>query len=423
MVTNSRVRTPVVIVAGWLGADAEVAYSLLAEGTVIVRHDLREVTSGVVTRTLTDVAGARTEILELAHGCVSCTLREDLLPLLRRLAARTSVQRIVIHADRTLEPEALCWAIEHVSVTGVVGQLDGPASRDVRIEAVVTCIDAAIWLDDATGEDVLADRWDGTTPLVASADDDRTVAQVVVGQVEYADAIVVTGHGEPWAEAKLVAVLERLAPQAPVAWGHTDAEALLAKVPSNARRGAITEPHGPLLRGTPPLDADAGVSLVEFSAARPFHPERLHEAIDVLLDGVVTARGRLWLATQPDEALWLESAGGGLRVANAGPWLAAMTPEAQAAHPERLAMAALRWDERYGDRDISIVALVHQADPGEIERALQWALVTDAEMREPATWLHWNDPFGHWHADPCETTENAPERSHTSASDARKEEK
>jgi G3E family GTPase len=50
--------------------------------------------------------------------------------------------------------------------------------------------------------------------------------------------------------------------------------------------------------------------LVEFTATRPFHPERFHEAIDVLLEGVVTARGRIWLATQPDEALWLESAGG-----------------------------------------------------------------------------------------------------------------
>ncbi|NED69210.1 cobalamin biosynthesis protein CobW, partial [Streptomyces sp. SID10244] len=82
---------------------------------------------------------------------------------------------------------------------------------------------------------------------------------------------------------------------------------------------------------------------VEFHADRPLHPGRLHEAIDVLLDGVVCARGRLWLATRPDEALWLESAGGGLRVAPGGRWLAAMGEEQRdRVDPERRAMGALR---------------------------------------------------------------------------------
>ncbi len=59
--------------------------------------------------------------------------------------------------------------------------------------------------------------------------------------------------------------------------------------------------------------------------AGPFHPGRLHEAIDDLLDGVVRVRGRAWLASQPDAVVWIESAGGGLGVGNAGRWLAAMT--------------------------------------------------------------------------------------------------
>ena len=146
---------------------------------------------------------------------------------------------------------------------------------------------------------------------------------------------------------------------------------------------------------------------MEFTATRPFHPERLHEAIDVLLDGVVTARGRAWVATQPDEALWIESAGGGLRVASAGKWLAAMTPvEQDRVDTTRRAMAALRWDEQFGDRDTSLVVLVHQADPTEIDRTLQWALVSDDEMTNPAQWATWTDPFGQWHEDPCESSES-----------------
>lgn len=392
-------RTPLILVAGWNGPTDATARSLLREGTVVVHHDLDLVHEGVVRRTVTTFEDGAPEerlgILELAHGCISCTLREDLLPLLRRLHSRSSVHRIVLHLDRRLEPEALCWAVEHVMVTGVVGQIDGPASRDVRVEAVLTCIDAQSWLGDATGDDAL--------------DDDRTVAQVVVGQVDYADALVVEGSaGDGWEQAKLHAVLSRLAPGAPIAWDRPDGvEALLLQVPVTARRGEVSNANSPLLRGQPPLSDDCGVRLVEFSAHRPFHPERLHEAIDVLLDGVVTARGRVWVATQPDEALWLESAGGGLRVASADRWLAAMTNEEQERVPTaRRAMAALRWDERFGDRHTSMVVLVHAADPDEIDRTLRWALVTDEELELESDWPGWSDPFGQFHEDPCESSES-----------------
>ncbi|MEU2004736.1 ribosome hibernation factor-recruiting GTPase MRF [Rhodococcus sp. NPDC019627] len=393
-------RTPLVLVSGWSGPTDTVARSLLRDDTVVVHHDLDLVHEGVVRRTVTTMESGRERtrvgILELAHGCISCTLREDLLPLLRRLHARSSVQRIVLHLDRRLEPEAVCWAIEHVVVSGVVGQLDGTASRDVRVEAAITCIDAQSWLDDATGDEALGD--------------DRTVAQVAVGQVDFADALVVSGSaGDGWQQARLHAVLARLAPGAPIAWDvdGLDVERLLLEIPSGARRGELTNAHSPLLRGQPPLSHDCGVMIVEFSANRPFHPERLHEAIDVLLEGVVTARGRVWVATQPDEALWLESAGGGLRVASADRWLAAMTPAEQDQLPTaRRAMAALCWDERFGDRHSSMVVLVHAADPSDIDRTLQWALVTDEELADEAAWESWPDPFGQFHEDPCDSSES-----------------
>ncbi|KXF50670.1 cobalamin biosynthesis protein CobW [Rhodococcus sp. SC4] len=393
-------RTPLILVSGWNGPAEDAARSLLREGTVVVHHDLDLVHEGVVRRTVTTLeSGAPRErlgILELAHGCISCTLREDLLPLLRRLHTRSSVQRIVLHLDRRLEPEAVCWAVEHVAVSGVVGQIDGPASRDVRVDGVVTCVDAASWLADATGDEAL--------------DDDRTVAQVAVGQVDFADALVVSGSaGDGWQQARLHAVLARLAPGAPIIWNGEapDVERLLRDIPAGARRGEPSHAHSPLLRGQPPLSHDCGVMLVEFTATRPFHPERLHEAVDVLLDGVVTSRGRVWVATQPDEALWLESAGGGLRVASADRWLAAMTAEEQEqVGVARRAMAALCWDERFGDRHTSMVVLVHAADPTEIDRTLQWALVTDDELADEAAWQSWPDPFGQFHEDPCESSES-----------------
>ncbi|MGQ4616620.1 ribosome hibernation factor-recruiting GTPase MRF [Nocardia sp. R7R-8] len=416
-------RTPVVLLAGLAAAGVDRAAAVLgtAAGTVVVRHDLTQLREGVVRRTVRTATQETSAVLELAHGCVSCTLRMDLLPLLCTLARRESVDRIVLALDPAFEAEAVCRAIEHVLVTGVHGRVDGPAGREVRVAAVLTCLDANVWLTDATGDETLAERG-----LVA-AEDDRTVAQVAVGQVDFADAFLVLGAAadglslaDPSADrGKLAAVLTRLVPGAPVAWvdeagsvGPALIETLLARVPAGSRRGRVFDAHAPLLRGQPLLTSDYGVELVEFAAARPFHPARLHEALDVLLDGVVTARGRLWLATQPDEVMWLESAGGGLRVGGAGRWLAAM-PEAQLAEvdPERRAMAALRWDERFGDRDVSLSILVHDADPARIREALHWALVEDDELRlverAPERVARWEDPFGEWHADPCVSDEES----------------
>ncbi|MBF6247729.1 GTP-binding protein, partial [Nocardia elegans] len=317
-------RTPVLLVAGLPGrasaaVDRAAAALAHAEGAVVVRHHLEDLREGVVRRTLRTVLATTETVLELAHGCVSCTLRADLLPLLCTLAARESVHRIVLELDPAFEAEAVCQAIEDVVVTGVVGRVDGPAARDVRIEAVLTCVDAASWLADATGEETLAERG------LATADDDRTVAQVAVGQVDFADALVALGQAsDPIEHDRLTAVLARLVPEAPVTWVDSpdaitaaEIEALLTRIPAHSRRGRVFDAHAPLLRGQPSLLTEHGVTLVEFAASRPFHPARLHDALDVLLEGVVTARGRLWLATQPDEVVWLESAGGGLRVGGA----------------------------------------------------------------------------------------------------------
>lgn len=162
---------------------------------------------------------------------------------------------------------------------------------------------------------------------------------------------------------------------------------------------------------------DCGVGLLSFTAPRPFHPKRLHEAIDVLLDGVVRTRGRAWVASQPDVAFWIESAGGGLGIGHAGPWLDSPDgPEWTDVSPERRTLASLRWDPVWGDRAQEIVVVTDEATPEEVEAALRGALLTDDEMSED--WSSYDDPFGDWHEEPCEDTEVTPK--HTAAN--RKEE-
>lgn len=366
-------RTPVVIVTGQHFTDDVARVLLDKPATALVQHHFDghvvHRTTALVQRGVTVVADA---VLELTNCCVSCTVRDDLLGHLRDLHRRPDVDRIAVRLGPWMEPEPVAFAITRSA-----------AARDVALSAVVTTVDTATWLSEALGEDEL--------------DDGRTAAQVVVGQVEFADVAVLTRP-----DPETLAVVRRLAPRARVTVGTDRLELALAHLDSDARRGRSDDPHASLLGGQPPLDADGRVGLVEFTSRRPLHPDRLHDALDVLLDGVVRSRGRLWLAGRPDRVMWLESAGGGLRVSNAGKWLVAMTSrEAAYVNPERRAMAGLMWDPRHGDRHTSLAVLTCGAQPQDITRALRTAVLTDDEMERPHEWSGYADPFGNWHADPC----------------------
>lgn len=377
------------------GVEAVIArIRALDPDVAVLHHDLRDIGSGRVHRRLRHADRDDQAVLELAHGCLSCTLREDLLPQLHLLSGPGGPRRIVLHLDPALEPEQVCWSLLHVLVDGA------PITDRVDLRGVITCIDPGSWLEDATGDAAPAEHG-----LAELPDDERTVAQIAVGQAEFADVLVHTGTADAWRLARTDAVLERLAPAAArMLLSRVDARVLLADLPPSARRGRPDDVHGPLLRGQPPLGRDCGVQLSVFSARRPFHPERLHEAIDALLDGVVRTRGRIWLATRPDAVLWLESAGGGLRIGHAGEWLAAAgADEWAAADPERRALASLGWHPRFGDRAQDVAVLSHDADPAGIEAALAAALLTDAELAAgEEAWRALPDPFGWWHTDPCD---------------------
>lgn len=374
-------RTPVVLVCGQ--GDTEGVVDVVADqpGTLIVEHRFD---GQVVLRRVTMAGDTSEWPLELQKGCVTCTVRNDLLVLLRRLHRRDDVDRIVVRLMPWLEPEPVCWAINNVRVRVGPGYLDGPAACDVKIEAVVACIDSTKWLDQSLGEDELADG--------------RTVAQVVVAQAEFADALVLT---EP--DTRTLSVLRRLAPLARLTVGAARVETALTNLESDSRRGRSDNPHDPLLAGQPSLRADGDVGLILFSARRPFHPVRLHAALDLLLDGVVRTRGRMWLANRFDDAMWIESAGGGLRTECAGRWLAAMTSNQLAyADPQRCALASVDWDDTVGDRHVALAVLVCGAEPEAIASGLHSALLTDEELARPHEWRTYSDPFGDWHTDPCD---------------------
>lgn len=380
---------------------------LESAGTVLIHHDLTEVAAGVVLRRVSfhgaDGTREDEQRLELAHGCLSCTLREDVLPLLRSFARRPEVRRLVLQLDPSLEPWTVSWCLPNVTLD------DGRVAAEyVRVEAVISVLQAANWLTDAAGDVPLRE-----VGLAAAVDDERNLAQLVINHAEAADVIMLSGHAaEPWQQVRTNAVLDRIAPIAPrihvPADVRLDAERLLALVPESARRGATSEPYDSLLPGEPPLMPDCGVALTYFSDPRPFHPGRFHEALATILPGTVRIRGRLWLATQPDATLWLETTGGAARVGRVGTWLAA--GGWTGAEPERSALAAATWHPRYGDRRQEITVVAHDLSPGTVTEMLTGALLTDDELAAEKLWAGWPDPFAERHVDPHEDREESATR-------------
>lgn len=388
---------PLVVVAGLArDAAANVADALVDPQTLVVQYDLTQLGRGVLHRRIRRDGQDRTTEVAFGKRSVSCVLNHELLPLLRLATLVPGIRRIVLQLDPALEPGTVCRALEQVAVQG------RPVAEVVRVQAVLTVVDAATWLPDVTSGQSLAQRG-----LAVGTDDERSVAQVAVGQVEFADAVVVAGAAPDVDTARRTdAVLDRLAPIAPrVRAGRpgasVDVEALLSAIPSGSRRGKVDDAHAVLARQEHPRHAEYGVGTVFYGARRPFHPRRLHDTLDVLLDGVVRTRGRIWVSTQPDEVLALESAGGGLHVVRAGPWLGTIA-DWSAIPVERALMASLRWDDRFEDREQALVVVYHAADPDAITAALDAALLTDDELAAGhEQWRDWADPFGEFHSDPC----------------------
>jgi G3E family GTPase len=393
-------RPRVTVLAGFSPpATSAVARSLLVTDArlTLVGYDLGRVRDGVVHRTVR----ARDAVVEdattrLLHGCVACTLREDVLPTLVRLGRTRPDSDIVLALPPAVEPEALAAAVAVSTVDGA------PVSDVVRLDSYVTVVEAARFPGDLTGADRLRHR-----DLHAADDDHRTVAGVVARQVEYADTIVVWGnprHDHRHA-ARLDALLHRLAPWATqVRVGDTatvDCTALAGRLRNTGRHDpAVPGTLGRALEGFPVGIHDPagehGVGAMLFRTRRPFHPQRLHDALEEVTGEALRGRGLLWIASQPDTAIGWESAGGGVSLAGLGLWLTAVPRErwSEASDLRRLA-ADLDWDPYYGDRRTVLSFVGLDLDTAALTATLAGALLTDREIADGfATWTRLPDPFG-----------------------------
>ncbi|MFI5640824.1 CobW family GTP-binding protein [Streptomyces goshikiensis] len=362
---------PVVIVGG-LHADArkEVVERLLhaVPGSIALHHDLATAARGTVLRVVRDASGelSRGET-PLVNDCACCALREDLVPELERLAGSGPTRLAVVELWDSVEPKAMA---EVVAAHG---------ARALELTGVITAVDPALVLPYLVNGDDLADAG-----LAAAATDQRTVGDTWARQLEYAPVLALVDSGEAGAEDR--ALLAQLHPTARRVAADGGELAALALAGFDVEAAAAAQhPACALL----PQEADeAGVTTLVWHRRRPFHPERLYEALEDLCCAAARSRGRFWLADRPDTLLAWDSAGGALCVENTGPWLASLPDAAwELVPPMRRAAASLDWHPDHGDCCQHLVFTSPALDRHGLERLLESCLLTDAEYAAgPEAW-------------------------------------
>ncbi|MFD3759362.1 CobW family GTP-binding protein [Streptomyces sp. NPDC058622] len=355
---------PVVIVGG-LHSDArkEVVDRLLrtVPGSVALHHDLATAPAGTVRRLVRDASGelSRGEA-PLVNDCACCALREDLVPELERLAADGTTRLAVVELWDSVEPKAMA---EVVTAHG------GDA---LDLTGVITAVDPALVLPYLVNGDDLAE-----VGLAAAATDQRTVGDTWARQLEYAPVLaLVDSEAANDEDRALLAQLHPTARRVPAASGELARAAFAGFDVETA--AAAQHPACALL---PQEAEEAGVTTFVWHRRRPFHPERLYDALEDLCCAAARSRGKFWLADRPDTLLAWDAAGGALCVENAGPWLASLPDAAwDMVPPMRRAAASLDWHPEHGDCCQHLVFTSPALDRQGLEHLLESCLLTDAEF-------------------------------------------
>ncbi|MFT3886883.1 MAG: GTP-binding protein [Arachnia sp.] len=301
----ARRKVPVLLVSGvneaaMLASTVSLQFGL--PDTVAVRHTI-DPGRQVLTRTVSDVTGViEHEEINLAHACVTCAVREDIVPTLERLARSGRWPSIVACLPIAAEAASVCRALHWSPRT----------AAHVSIAAVVAALDGSTLLEDLLDGDLLDERG-----LATSDDDRRGVAEVACAMVEYADVVSLT-EGAPTAEEDaLVAALAR--PRVPVVEDPSllDAAALALGV----HRHQATEAWVADVRDgdLPPLP-HPGAWRLDLTSDRPFHPARFQDELARLGGGPHRSRGCFWLPTRPGDVCAWDGAGGQASVGLAHPW-------------------------------------------------------------------------------------------------------
>jgi len=384
---------PVTVLSGFLGAGKTTLLNHVLRAdhgkkVAVIVNDMSEINvDAQLVRGGPHVERVEASMVEMTNGCICCTLRDDLLKEVSRLARDGAFDYVLIESTGISEPIP-------VAQTFLFEDEEGYALSDVaRLDTMVTVVDASTFLDELERSEDLASRGESL-----GEDDQRTIADLLIDQVEFADVVVVNKVDLVDAStlSRVEALIRRLNHGARIvrtSRGSIDVAEILDTGrfdfdQASASAGWIRELNE---EHTPETEA-YGISSFVYRARRPFHPERLWKFFHTRWPAVVRSKGFFWLASRPDVVYEWAQAGGGCSFGAIGVWWASQPEETWPEGDGRPDLLA-SWDEAFGDRSQQLVFIGTSLDQDGMRAALDRALVTDNELARPDAWPKFVDPF------------------------------
>tara|TARA_A100001037_G_scaffold300511_1_gene328219 strand:- start:303 stop:1493 length:1191 start_codon:yes stop_codon:yes gene_type:complete len=393
-------KLPVTVLSGFLGAGKTTVLSHILNNreekkVAVIVNDMSEINiDSEIVKSEVTLNRSEEKLVEMSNGCICCTLREDLLEEVTNLAKQGRFDYLVIESTGISEPLP-------VAETFTFADENGTSLSDVAtLDTMVTVVDSVNFLKDYEDAKYLQDTGESL-----GDDDERSVADLLVDQVEFADVILIskTDLVSPDELKRLKAILKTLNTSAnliAIENGNVDISKVLSTglfdfEKAQRAPGWLKEMRGEHV----PETEEYGISSFSYEARRPFNPTKFFKFLHGTKDygKLIRSKGFFWLATRPEFAGQWSQAGGIAHYGFAGMFWKAVPKKDWPSDEEYLESIKEQWVEPFGDMRQELVFIGQNLDKEKILERLDGCLLSEDEvLKGKSYWMTLEDPFPSW---------------------------